>query len=119
LVLNIDKLKLECEFSFARSSGPGGQHVNKTDSAVLLYHKPTGVRIKTQESRSQIINKELALLKLADILLKKQVDEQLRQAKAIFKEKAKKIPKKVKRNTLRNKKIHSQKKKLRTADWED
>lgn len=46
--------------SFARSSGPGGQHVNKVSTAVTLLHRPSGVRVTVQDSRSQAINRRLA-----------------------------------------------------------
>lgn len=46
--------------SFVRSSGPGGQKVNKTSTCVLLVHLPTGIKIKAQESRSQALNRFLA-----------------------------------------------------------
>ncbi len=48
-----------------RASGPGGQHVNKTDSAVRAIHRPTGLVATAQEQRSQHANRKLALLKLA------------------------------------------------------
>ena len=51
-----------------RSSGPGGQHANKTDSAVRLIHKPTGIVINAQEERSQHMNKKLALGRLFSML---------------------------------------------------
>jgi len=46
--------------SFVRSSGPGGQHVNKTATCVMLLHKPTGLQVKCQESRSQLLNRYYA-----------------------------------------------------------
>jgi protein subunit release factor B len=47
----------DLEESFVRSSGPGGQHVNKTATCVILVHTPTGLRVKCQESRSQQLNR--------------------------------------------------------------
>jgi peptide chain release factor len=51
-----------------RSSGPGGQHVNKTSSAVRVTHLPTGVSIVAREERSQHQNRRLALARLARLL---------------------------------------------------
>jgi protein subunit release factor B len=45
---------------FIRSSGPGGQKVNKTSTCVYIKHIPTGVEVKCQESRSQALNRFLA-----------------------------------------------------------
>ena len=50
----------DLEESFIRSSGPGGQHVNKTSTCVRLVHRPTGLSVKVQSSRSQGLNRFLA-----------------------------------------------------------
>ena len=59
-----EDLLRECEVETFRSSGPGGQHVNKTESAVRLRHKPSGVVVTSQQERSQHRNKQLCLEKL-------------------------------------------------------
>lgn len=66
----------DIEYQAMRASGPGGQHVNKTDSAVRATHRPTGLVATAQEQRSQHANRKLARLKLAIML-----DERRGQAK--------------------------------------
>lgn len=51
-----------------RASGPGGQHVNKTSSAIRMTHRPTGLMVEVQEGRSQHRNKEIALRRLEALL---------------------------------------------------
>lgn len=58
----------DLEFSTMRSSGPGGQNVNKTESAVRVVHTPTGLSVLAREERSQQQNKRLALARLAALL---------------------------------------------------
>ena len=61
-----EDLLRECEVDTFRSSGPGGQHVNKTESAVRLTHLPSGVVVTSQQERSQHRNKALCLEKLRE-----------------------------------------------------
>jgi protein subunit release factor B len=61
-----EDLLRECEVDTFRSSGPGGQHVNKTESAVRLRHLPSGVVVTSQQERSQHRNKSICLQKLRE-----------------------------------------------------
>lgn len=61
----------DIKYQAIRASGPGGQHVNKTDSAVRATHGPTGLSVVSQEQRSQFANKKIARLKLAIALEEK------------------------------------------------
>ncbi|WP_428681350.1 peptide chain release factor H [Sphingopyxis sp.] len=58
----------DIDYQAMRASGPGGQHVNKTDSAVRATHRPTGLVAVSQEQRSQHANRKVARLKLALLL---------------------------------------------------
>ncbi len=61
-----DDLLRQCEVETFRSSGPGGQHVNKTESAVRLRHLPSGLTVTSRQERSQHQNKALCLRKLRE-----------------------------------------------------
>ena len=56
----------ELRESFARSAGPGGQHVNKVSTAVTLTHLPTGISVTVSDSRSQSMNRRIARERLSD-----------------------------------------------------
>ena len=56
----LDVREEEIEEQFVRSSGAGGQNVNKVSSCVLLHHRPSGIRVRCQKERSQGLNRFLA-----------------------------------------------------------
>ncbi len=66
-----------------RSSGAGGQHINKTDSAVRMTHKPTGITVFSQSQRSQLQNRETCLNMLKSKLLQLKIREQEQRASEI------------------------------------
>jgi peptide chain release factor 2 len=106
-----EELLRQCEVETFRSSGPGGQHVNKTESAVRLRHLPSGVVVTSQQERSQHRNKAVCLLKL------RQRIERLnfRPAKRV----PTSIPRSAKARTLEGKARRSRIKQLRTKPSPD
>jgi ribosome-associated protein len=106
-----EDLLRECEVETFRSSGPGGQHVNKTESAVRLRHLPSSVVVSCQEERSQHRNKDICLRKLRE-----KIDRlNYRPAKRVPTHK----PRSAKNRTLEEKGRRSQIKRLRTKPSPD
>jgi ribosome-associated protein len=106
-----EDLLRECEVETFRSSGPGGQHVNKTESAVRLRHLPSGLVVTSQQERSQHRNKALSLQKL-----RKQIERlNYRPAQRV----ATKVPAAVKSRVLEEKARRSQIKRLRSKPSAD
>ena len=62
--MSVEELTRDCEVQVFRATGPGGQGVNTTDSAVRMKHGPTGIVVTARESRSQFQNRASCLRKL-------------------------------------------------------
>ena len=106
-----EELLRECEVDTFRSSGPGGQHVNKTESAVRLRHSTSGVVVTSQQERSQHRNKALCLEKLRAKIEKLNY----RPAKRV----PTRVPRSVKNRTLEAKARRSRIKQLRSRPSAD
>ena len=103
--MDLKKLKKEIKIYYYRSRGPGGQRKNKKETAVKIYHIPTGITVKATEFRSQARNKKLALERLIAKL------EELKKPKKFRIPTSK--PREAKERQIEEKKKRSEKKKLR------
>lgn len=106
-----EALLAECEVETFRSSGPGGQHVNKTESGVRLRHIPTGIVVTSQQERSQHRNRAICIEKLRRLVerLNYTRPERVRTV----------VPGSVRVRDIAKKRAHSEKKKLRARYIDD
>ncbi len=102
---------------FVRSSGKGGQNVNKTSTCVYLKHLPSGIEVKVQKERSQALNRFLArrllLQKIEELILGRE-SEKRAEIEKIRRQKRRRS-KRAKEKILRDKKLQAEKKRLRSA----
>ena len=102
--------------TFIRSSGKGGQHVNKTSTCVYLKHLPTGIEVKCQQERSQSLNRFFArrilLEKIATLVLGRQTEAQQRIEK--IRRQKRRRSRRAKEKVLELKHLQSRKKQTRT-----
>lgn len=102
--------------SFARSSGPGGQNVNKVSTAVTLRHLPSGLSVTVQDSRSQAFNRKLARERLRELLERRKGEQNAAERAQREKRRRQRRPRPrgLKERILESKRQRSRTKKLRS-----
>ena len=107
----------ELEERFIRSSGPGGQNVNKVSTCVVLRHLPSGLEVRCQQERSQALNRFLARRQLLARLEAKRLGALSAEAQRIAKirRQKRKRSKRAKEKLLAFKKLRAEKKSLRRS----
>ena len=106
----------DLEETFARSSGPGGQHVNKVSTSVTLRHRPTGINVTVQDSRSQAANRRIARERLARAIAQERANQRAAKRFLHEKERRRKSPRpaKLKKRILESKRKRAEVKRQRS-----
>src|ERR1700736_5245080 len=104
---------------FSRSSGPGGQHVNKVSTAVTLVHRPSGISVTVQETRSQYRNRQLAFNRLITLLeeTRKQKAAERRSATELERRRNSKRPRALRREIRKSKEHRAEIKQKRATSF--